>query len=83
MKTNEFIHRIENGEAKVLTVEEAKKLKGKKIYWFYFGYSGNENEVQEMKVGENLNIIQTNLVKDMNHVLTIGSRICQINNLKQ
>lgn len=40
MKTNEFIHRIENGEAKVLTVEEAKKLKGKKIYWFYFGYSG-------------------------------------------
>ena len=25
MKTNEFIHRIENGEAKVLTVEEAKK----------------------------------------------------------
>lgn len=52
MKTNEFIHRIENGEAKVLTVEEAKKLKGKKIYWFYFGYSGNENEVQEMKVGD-------------------------------
>lgn len=42
MKTNEFIHRIENGEAKVLTVEEAKKLKGKKIYWFYF-------DIQETK----------------------------------
>lgn len=52
MKTDEFIHGIENGEAKVLTVEKAEKLKGKKIYRFYSGYSGNENEVQEMKVGD-------------------------------
>lgn len=52
MKSNEFIQKIESGEAKVLTVEAAKNLKGKKILWMYFGYSGNENEVQEMKVGD-------------------------------
>lgn len=50
MKTDGFIHGMENGEAKVLTVEEAGKLKGKKIYRFHFGYSGNE--VQEMKAGD-------------------------------
>lgn len=52
MKANEFIKKIENGEAKVLTVESAKNLKGKTILWMYFGYSGNENEVYEMIVGD-------------------------------
>lgn len=52
MKTDGFIHGTGNGEAKVLTVEEAGKLKGKKIYRFHSGYSGNGNEVQEMKAGD-------------------------------
>ena len=52
MKTSEFIQKIENGEAKVLDVEAARTLKGKRILWMYFGYEGNENTVQEMTVGD-------------------------------
>lgn len=52
MKVNEFIQKIESKEARVLTVEAAKILKGETILWMYFGYSGNENEVYEMNVGD-------------------------------
>lgn len=52
MKTSEFIQKIENGEAKVLTVEAARTLRGKRILLMYFGYEGNENEVLEMTVGD-------------------------------
>lgn len=48
----EFVNKIKSGEAKVLTVKRAKKLKGQKILWMYFGYSGNINTVREMIVGE-------------------------------
>lgn len=51
METKEFIEKIETKEAKVLTVEKAKKLKGKRIAYMYFGYHGNENTVEEMVVG--------------------------------
>lgn len=51
METKEFIEKIETKEAKVLTVEKAKELKGKRIAYMYFGYHGNENTVEEMVVG--------------------------------
>ena len=51
MNVKEFIEKIEQKEAKVLTVEEAKKLKGKTIAWMYFGYQSNDNTVQEMVIG--------------------------------
>lgn len=41
MTIAEFIEAIDNGRAKVLTVERAKGLKGRRIYWMYFGYKGN------------------------------------------
>lgn len=52
MNTQEFYRKVDNGEAKVLTVEVAKTLKGKKIYWWYKGYSGNENHVDEIAIGD-------------------------------
>lgn len=52
MTTKEFNKKIENGEAKVLTLEDAKSLKGKKIMWTYFGYYANEQEIFETKVGD-------------------------------
>ena len=52
MKTNDFIRLIDEGKAKVLTLQAAKELKGKPIYWMYFGYKENENTVVETKVGE-------------------------------
>lgn len=52
MEAKEFIQQIENGNAKVLTLEVAKELKGKRLYTMYFGYSGNRNEVREIIVGE-------------------------------
>lgn len=52
MDTQEFIKKIENGEAKVLTVEVAKSLKGKRIAWMYFGYRENLNTVEELTVGD-------------------------------
>ena len=52
MTTREFIQKIDNGEAKVLTLEAAKKLKGKTIYWTYFCYEGNEMSVGELTVGD-------------------------------
>lgn len=48
----DFVAKIETGEAKVLTLEAAKKLKGKRIAWFYMGYQGNKNTVGEMIVGD-------------------------------
>lgn len=51
MSNKEFIEKIKSGEAKVLTVEAAKLLKGKRIAWMYFGYMG-QNSVREMTVGE-------------------------------
>lgn len=52
MLVNDFITAINNGTAKVLTVEAAKSLKGKKIYWFYFGYEHNAAQVYELVVGD-------------------------------
>lgn len=52
MTVKEFIQKIDNGEAKVLTVEAAKDLKGKIIEWMYFGYEGNQNQVYKMLVGD-------------------------------
>lgn len=52
MTVKEFVQKIDNGEAKVLTVEDAKKLRGKNIEWMYFGYEGNYNSVEEMTVGD-------------------------------
>lgn len=52
MTTKEFNQKIENGEAKVLTVEAAKSLKGKTIVWTYFGYQGNEQSLYETQVGD-------------------------------
>jgi len=48
----DFIEKINNGEAKILTVESAKSLKGKSIKWMYFGYKANFNVVQTTVVGD-------------------------------
>lgn len=42
---------VNNGTAKVLTLELAKQLKGKRIRTIYFGYKGQDG-VQEFIVGE-------------------------------
>jgi hypothetical protein len=52
MTIKEFVEKINNGEASVLTLEAAKALKGDSIYWMYFGYNSNENTVSEMIVGD-------------------------------
>lgn len=52
MNAIEFSDKIESGEAKVLTLDNAKKLKGKEIEWMYFGYERNENKVRKMVVGD-------------------------------
>lgn len=52
MTTKEFNQKIENGEAKVLTMEAAKSLKGKTIVWTYFGYEGNEQSLYETQIGD-------------------------------
>lgn len=41
MTIAEFIEAINNGRAKVLTLEKAKELKGRRIYWMHSGYKGN------------------------------------------
>lgn len=51
MMTSEFAKKIENKKA-VLTVEKAKCLKGKTVYWFYYGYTGNQNKVLQMTIGD-------------------------------
>ena len=48
--TTEFKQKIESGEAKVLTLEAARALKGKKITWSYFGY--NPMELHENVIGD-------------------------------
>lgn len=40
MTITKFIEAINNGRAKVLTLEKAKELKGRRIYWMYFGHKG-------------------------------------------
>lgn len=52
MTVQDFVEKIESGEAKILTVDLAKKLKGKRILWVYFGYEGNETCVNELVVGD-------------------------------
>ena len=52
MTIKEFVEKINNGQANVLTLEAAKALKGDGIYWMYFGCNGNENTVSEMIVGD-------------------------------
>lgn len=52
MMTSEFAKKIENKKANVLTVEKAKCLKGKTVYWFYYGYTGNQNKVLQMTIGD-------------------------------
>lgn len=52
MTTSEFIKKIENKKANVLTVERAGWLKGKTVYWFYYGYTGNQNKVLKMTIGD-------------------------------
>ena len=42
---------VESGNAKILTVEEAKNLKGKKIQTIYFGYDHQDN-TDEFVVGD-------------------------------
>ena len=42
---------VENNTAKILTLEAAKQLKGKKIATIYFGYRGQDG-VDEFVVGE-------------------------------
>lgn len=56
---NNFIKKIESGEAKVLTVETAKLLRGKRIAWMYFGYQG-QNTVKEMTVGDIISSLDYN-----------------------
>lgn len=48
----EFLKKIETGEAKKLTLQAAKELKGKKIAWSYFCYEGNEPTVEYLCVGD-------------------------------
>ena len=52
MEVKDFVKKIDNGEAKVLTVEAAKELRGKTIEWMYFGYEGNQNQVERMVIGD-------------------------------
>lgn len=52
MTTKEFNQKIKDGEAKVLTLEAAKELKGKTIFWTYFGYEHNQQVILENKVGD-------------------------------
>ena len=60
MTTQEFNQKIESGEAKVLTLEKAKSLIGKTIFWTYFGYRGNQQDVYETTIGNILSDMQYN-----------------------
>lgn len=65
MKVSEFIEKIESGDAKVLTLKEARNLIGKEIYWCYFGYEHNENIVSFLKVG--------NIISEREYYTTIDN----------
>lgn len=52
MTAYEFEQKIASGEAQVLTLAAAKQLEGKRILWFYFGYSANVNSVRQLEVGK-------------------------------
>lgn len=52
MTPKEFIEKIDDGTAQMLTIAKARQLKGKKIAWMYFGYEDNGLQVYEMVVGD-------------------------------
>lgn len=52
MTTNDFLKKIESNKANVLTVERAKRMKGKTIYWSYQGYAGNQSKVSKITIGD-------------------------------
>lgn len=52
MDYKDFNKKIESKEAKVLTLDAAKSLKGKRIVWTYFGYGKNEQQVYESIIGD-------------------------------
>lgn len=52
MDAKTFIQKINSKEAKVLTLDLAKTLKGKTIYWMVFGYSENSLYVEQTIVGD-------------------------------
>ena len=58
MEVTEFVRKIESGEAKVLTVEAARSLEGKAIYWMYFGSHENQNQVYTCVIGNIVSEIQ-------------------------
>jgi hypothetical protein len=47
-----FTSKIEKKEANVLTLESARKIKGKRIAWMYYGDRANYLKVEEMVVGD-------------------------------
>ena len=51
MTVKEFNKKIDDGEAKILTVEIAKGLIGKHIYWTYFPDPANYQVVEELTIG--------------------------------
>jgi hypothetical protein len=60
MKTlQEMREAVKSGNAKVLTVETAKELKGKKIATIYFGYEGQDG-IDEFIVGDVMREIYPN-----------------------
>ena len=65
MTTKEFNQKIKDGEAKVLTLEAAKALKGKTIIWTYFGYEHNEQYLYETNVGDIISELDYNETQPM------------------
>lgn len=49
ISTEDFNRLLKNGQAKVLTLDAAKALKGKRIAWTFFGY--NPQTVSETRIG--------------------------------
>lgn len=65
MRTEEeFNKAIEDGTAKVLTISDAMRLKGKKIEFKYFGYAG-QNQHEVIKVGDVISEYDYNLTQPM------------------
>lgn len=52
MTVSEFIKKIDNGEAKVLTLAAARQLIGKTIEWMYFGYHLNPLHVGKTTISQ-------------------------------
>lgn len=66
MTTQEFNQKIESGEAKVLTLDLAKSLIGKRIMWTYFGSNGNYQDVYETKIGDIVTRMRYNETQPLN-----------------